>query len=327
MKRISNQVLNFLRSKLFNQYAVSKPITLVDVGARREVHSRWDLFGENVKVIGFEPDLEECNRLNKTYGKKHRYFPIALYNRSGQLKINICKNPATSSVYAPNRLIVNRFFNAEDLEIVRNISVPSETLDRILSLNNIHDVDLIKIDTQGSELQILQGSRKMLRNSIFGVDIEVEFSQLYKNQPLFTDADIYLRDLGFSLFDINLARLKRKKYNNVYSKGQVLWAHALYFRDFLLNKNIHSNCLNFKKAIKTIAIAEIYGFSDFALELLDFYNNKEIIDIDVYKDIKNMLIKNKLSPEYRLFANIRSTIGSYLKERIPSIYNLIKKRL
>ena len=133
-----------------------------------------------------------------------------------------------------------------------------------------------------------EGTRDTLQSSIFGVDIEVEFSQQYKEQPLFSDVDEYLRKSGFVFFDFigDLGRVRRNKFSGNASGEQVLWAHALYFKDFLLDKNIHSNYLNFKKAIKTIATAEIYGFSDFALELLDFYNNKEIIDIDVYRILK-----------------------------------------
>lgn len=327
MKKAHSQYSDFLKAKLFKHLTKSSSIMLVDVGARGGIHSRWELIRESIRVLGFEPDLEECKRLNEKFGKNHTYFPIALYDKSGTIELNVGQNPANSSIYLPNFPLWNRFPNSYEIEVIRSIRVNCDTLDNILKTNDLQDVDFLKIDTQGSELQILQGASEILQKSIFGVDIEVEFSQLYENQPLFADVDIYLRDLGFSLFDINLARLKRKKYNNVYSKGQVLWAHALYFKDFLLDKNIHFDYLDSKKAIKTIAIAEIYGFSDFALELLDFYNSKKIIDINVYKDIKNMLIKNKLSPEYRLFANIRSTIGSYLKERIPSIYNLIKKRL
>lgn len=236
MKKVSAQTIRFSQSEFFEQYIKSNPIAVVDVGVRGGINSRWNLLSQNIKVLGFEPDLEECKRLNKGAGNNHTYFPIALYNKEGTIEINITRSPAASSIYLPNFSLMDRFPNSDDLKTVKLIEVQCNTLDRILRLNNIQDVDFLKIDTQGSELQILQGASETLQKSIFGVDIEVEFSQLYENQPLFADVDIYLRDLGFSLFDINLARLKRKKYSNVYSKGQVLWAHVLYFRDFLLNK-------------------------------------------------------------------------------------------
>jgi FkbM family methyltransferase len=329
MNKTSKQVLRFSQSRLFKQLTKSSPITLVDIGARGGIHQRWNLVSRDIRVLGFEPDMEECKKLNEKSGKNHIYFPIALYNRSGTIKMNVVQSAASSSIYLPNFSLWNRFPNSHELKVIKSIQVNCDTLDNVLKSNGIQDVDFLKVDTQGSELQVLQGAKNALQNFIFGIDVEVEFSELYKEQPLFSDVDEYLRKSGFVFFDFvgKLGRVKRNKFSENVSKGQVLWAHALYFKDFLLDKNIHSNYLNFEKTIKTIAIAEIYGFSDFALELLDFYNSKKIIDIDVYKDIKNMLIKNKLSPEYRLLANVRSMIGSYLKERMSSIYNLIKKRL
>lgn len=327
MRRAHIQLLGFCRSELFKQLTKSSPVMLVDVGARGGIHPRWELIRESIRVLGFEPDLEECKRLNEEFEKNYAYLPIVLHNRSGTTEMNILRNSANSSMYLPNFYLWKRFPSSYELEVTKSINVQCNTLDNILKANNIHNVDFLKIDTQGSELQVLQGASKILQKSIFGVDVEVEFSQLYKNQPLFADVDIYLRDLGFSLFDINLARLKRNKYNNVYSKGQVLWAHALYFKDFLLNKNINSNYLNFEKAVRTVAIAELYGFSDFALELLDFYHNKEVIDNNVYENVRGLLAKDRLSPEHQLLKNVRSTIGNYLKQRIPSLYNSIKKKL
>ena len=46
----------------------------------------------------------------------------------------------------------------------------------------------MKIDTQGHELPILKGSVDYLYNAI-GLEIEVEFAQLYRNQPLFNQVD------------------------------------------------------------------------------------------------------------------------------------------
>ena len=316
--RAHNPVFRFSQSKLFKQLTKSNPIVLADVGARGGIHSKWNLPGESIRVLGFEPDLEECKRLNEKSGKNHTYFPIALYNIKGTIELNVGQNPATSSIYLPNFPLWNRFPNTHELEVIKSIQVNCDTLDNVLASNDIHDVDFLKIDTQGSELQILEGARETLKSSIFGVDVEVEFSPVYKDQPLFPDVDKYLRDLGFVLFDMDLARLKRKKYGKFYSKGQVLWAHALYFRDFISNKegSYKDIIINSEKAIKTVAIAELHGFSDFALELLDFYNRRRIIEPDVYKNIKGMIVKNIPSSEYRLLKNIRSAIGEYLWERM-----------
>lgn len=314
--RAHNPVFRFSQSKMFKQYTKSNLIVLVDVGARGGIHQRWNLPGESIKVLGFEPDHEECKRLNEKSGKNHTYFPIALHNIKGTIELNVGQNPATSSIYLPNFPLWNRFPNTHELEVIKSIQVNCDTLDNVLASNNIHDIDFLKIDTQGSELQILEGARDALKSSIFGVDVEVEFSPIYKDQPLFPDVDNYLRDLGFVLFDMDLARLKRKKYGKIYSKGQVLWAHALYFRDFISNKEGSYKNISPEKAIKTVAIAELHGFSDFALELLDFYNSKRIIELDVYKTINGMIVKNIPSAEYHLLKNIRSAIGEYLRERM-----------
>ena len=54
-------------------------ITLIDVGARWGVNPPWDKVDSTlINYYGFEPDKEECERLNKTTGKNVTYFPIGL---------------------------------------------------------------------------------------------------------------------------------------------------------------------------------------------------------------------------------------------------------
>ena len=62
--------------------------------------------------------------------------------------------------------------------------------------------DFVKLDTQGTELYILEGMQHTLKRAIFGVEVEVEFIEMYKNQPLFNEVDIFMRKLGFHLFDL-----------------------------------------------------------------------------------------------------------------------------
>ena len=61
----------------------------------------------------------------------------------------------------------------------------------------------MKIDAQGSELNILEGGEKFLKNNLIGLQIGVEFNEIYKGQPLFNSMDSFIRNnLGLQLWDL-----------------------------------------------------------------------------------------------------------------------------
>src|ERR1700740_820321 len=90
----------------------------------------------------------------------------------------------------------------------------------------------LDLDTQGSELEILQGAKRFLSTSIVALKCEVEFSPLYEKQPLFGDVDRFLRECGFVLFDLSRSRYRRENFpRHALTRGQLLWGDALYFRE------------------------------------------------------------------------------------------------
>jgi hypothetical protein len=80
------------------------------------------------------------------------------------------------------------------------------TLDVALKGYEIKTPILIKIDTQGYELEILRGNRKWIE-SADAVICEVSFESLYVGQPLFDDIYCFLRSCGFT-FKGSLEQLK-----------------------------------------------------------------------------------------------------------------------
>src|SRR5438552_1812608 len=72
------------------------PLVVVDVGARGGVESYWQAFGEDLRVIAFEPDAEECARLNQG---AIRYLPFAISKDGGRKPFFIHKYPGASSLY------------------------------------------------------------------------------------------------------------------------------------------------------------------------------------------------------------------------------------
>lgn len=245
-------------------YIKKNKIVYVDIGARWGIAEPWASFHDCVTAIAFEPDSLECARLNAKAKeeKEHvKFFPVGLYDKEGEVSLYLTKSAGCSSMLKPNKKLLNSFPHAERFEIEKEIKLHTETLDSFLDKNSIENIDFVKIDTQGTELKILQGSEKALSRDVLGIEVEVEFSELYERQPLFAEIDNYLRNKGFSLFDLNRHRWKRENIpHNMPCRGQVVFGDALYLKtDF--EENIGK--LEKGKALKFIFIAALLGYYDY----------------------------------------------------------------
>ena len=234
-----------------------------------------------------------------------------------------------SSLLEPNFALLEQFVDHENFIVEEQLSIECDTMENALMGSGIEDIDFLKLDTQGTELFILQGAEKYLSDiGILGIFVELEFSPMYQDQPLFAEVDAFLRSKGFSLFDIDipLGRKVRKTSDvshSIASKGQVLWVHALYLKS---SDEIESTVRTLEKALKFISIAELHQFSDVALSSLDIFHRNQIIDDDQFAEIKSCINKNKLfrPPELNLAWQIRLALVEYLVQRFPFIHKILR---
>jgi hypothetical protein len=92
---------------------------------------------------------------------------------------------------------------------------------------NINNPDFMKIDIQGGELNALLGAEGLL-SDVLGLELEVEFVELYSTQPLFGNVCEFLYEKGFEFIDfVNLCRWERDKHNGF---GQCVFGDALFLR-------------------------------------------------------------------------------------------------
>lgn len=238
-----------LAKKLLNQSMTF----VVDVGARDAgLETQWWRLMGLAGYFGFEPDKVECIKLNSkilpTNTLSEKYFPVALAEKRGDAKIHITSDPACSSLYEPDDVVIKKY---PDLAVAKKIGetvVETITLDEWWKENNHPDISFLKLDTQGSELDILLGGPNVLGTCV-GAEIEVEFSAIYKNQPLFSEVDTFMRSHGFTLWRLyGLTHYPQKnikgcsRVESIYygsgssseysaGSGRLFWANAVYFRD------------------------------------------------------------------------------------------------
>ena len=208
-------------------------IRLIDVGARGGIDPRWKPYYKHLEVVAIEPDPEECNALNsKRFPYPVRFLPVALGAQDGdKATLFICKSPGSSSLLKPNMELCSAYPYGSEMEVVNLIPM---TLNRIETVCTDFQPDVIKVDTQGTELDILRGAGHRLDNAL-AVELEVEFVPQYQGQALFADVDTYMRQQGFLLRGIRRTYWRTKaNYAHPYG-GQIIHGDALYLRPDRLN--------------------------------------------------------------------------------------------
>jgi FkbM family methyltransferase len=208
-------------------------IRLIDVGARNGIHERWEPYHDRIEVRAFEPDRAECDRLNRqTWPFPIRFLPTALGANDGeQATLYICRQPGCSSLLRPNLKLCDSFEYARNMEVTEQRPILLSRLDTVCA---DFSPDVLKIDTQGTELSILQGAGTLLDSSL-AVELELEFIEQYTGQPLFADVDAFMRSKGLMLRGLRRTCWRNRASCAHAHGGQLISCDALYIRPEGLN--------------------------------------------------------------------------------------------
>ena len=278
---------------------------LIDVGAAGEILPRFS-GTKNKTIIALEPDPKAFADLQKKYSSQD-YIIIneALSSKEQEVDIHLTQKGQCSSIYKPNLKLLNKFPFSERFDIKTKTKIKTKTLDQLLEAHKLKHPNYIKLDIQGAELDALKGSKNSLK-SICCIELEIEFAELYENQPLFSETEQFLRQNGFELWDIR--RVFQKNKNSLfcgYKKGRLVSGDALFFKN---PKKLHDdlNTLNVGDWQQTITssidIAKIYGYSDYAMELINSVphnRDKTLFNKKLKFPEKNWLSTKSVLSKYR----------------------------
>lgn len=256
-------------------FPADSALTLVDVGSAGGLQPRWKAFQSILSAVMFDP--REAAPIGKLGRGKRRIYPVALGRTAGEATLHILALPNMSSTLAPNRALLSGFRKkGAHSAVVSTESLPIEPLDAIAARDGFAP-DVLKIDTQGSELEILEGAKQALDHSVLLAEIEVSFLERYSGQPLFDDIVRFMRDAGFEL--IELSRIKRYRALNASGvanvglgrgqrAGRAAYGDAIFLRSeaTILERARADGGVTLAKAIVALIA---YGKPDMAARLFD----------------------------------------------------------
>jgi len=177
------KILNFFRKKKINIY------TFVDVGSHKGKY--FDLFAKNYQIkksLLIEPQKQYFHYLKNKYKgfKNIKIFDYAVSNKNGTSLFYINHHDLTSSLNTLNHKntflkFKSRLFGVKTQNMIKKkVKVKITTLNNIFKKIKLKQLDLVKIDTEGHELQVLQGIGKTIQK-IKIVLIEFRNDNVYKN--------------------------------------------------------------------------------------------------------------------------------------------------
>ena len=252
-------------------------ITLADVGSAGGLHKRWLRARPKVAGLLFEPREGGTARR----AGNDIIYPIALGPDAGTATLNVTALANMSSILRPSDALLQSYARKyAHTRIVETFDMPVDTLDALASREGTQ-VDALKVDTQGSELGILQGASQCLKSTIFAAEVEVSFFQRYEGQAVFCDIEAFMVEHGFELLD--LQRLKRYRRANSAGignrslgagqrAGRLAYGDAIFFlREDLLHARLEALDAGSAEslALKAVLVLVVYGKPDMAAHLFD----------------------------------------------------------
>jgi FkbM family methyltransferase len=175
-------------------------------------------------IISFEPVSSVFKELNRRafHDSRWRTYNCAVGNENSEREINVSDHTVFSSFLETNQFCLHEFGETSTSSRKEKASVYSldEFLNKNLPEANQRKI-FLKIDTQGYDLEVVQGLGNIMKN-IFILQSELSVISIYKGMPHWIESLALLEKLGFEvvgLFPVNRNSLRVIEYDCLMTKN------------------------------------------------------------------------------------------------------------
>lgn len=263
----------------------------MDIGASyiNEIPIYKKLIDEKIAhLTAFEGDKRQINKIKDFFQSDVTVFNDFLSNGEIKNLYLYSEESGMSSLKKPNSSHL-RFFNFFHTFITPKEIIPIQTK-KLNDFKIIDRVDFLKMDTQGSELDILNHGMDVLKDCV-AIQLEISYLPLYEDQPCFGEVDVYLRKWGFiphSFIDIkkwSIAPLVKNGDERI-PFNQLLESDIIYIKNPIYLDNFKT-C-----QLKILATIAHYCFESYDLTMrliLELINRGEL-DGSSHSDYINLIL-------------------------------------
>lgn len=231
---VKHNSFNAIHKFIFEKMVNKSKLIIFDVGANdgRSI-IRFESRFPDAEIYSFEPTKSAYGKISKLSSEKIRIFNYALSNIDGEKEF--CQyeylSGKTNSFYPMvknSKYRLQRTVSNNETETIKCVKV--KKLDTFLEENEISNIDLLKIDTQGAEIEILKGAEKTLNSKKINV-IELEYiigiahefrSSLYELEEMLHKNNYKLiaiehsgNIISFSNYQTNLIYVKNEIFDKI----------------------------------------------------------------------------------------------------------------
>lgn len=205
--------------------------TIFDVGAWiGKTAANYSNAFPNAHMHVFEPFPESFEKLTRnTEENNSQNFSlnqVAVCAEEGQKSLHSNKIETTNSLLPSISTDSEHDFYRDTVDVIQ---VEATSLDAYCHKHNIDKINILKIDTQGGELEVFKGAERLLRDS--SIDLiycEVSFVAMYKDSPLFHNIAAHLEQYDYKFHSL---------YGEVKNEyGQLAWSDAIFYSSRIANK-------------------------------------------------------------------------------------------
>ena len=169
------------------------PYRILDIGANvGQFHKECKAIFNDSYIFSIEASVECESSLKQI---TENYYIGLLAKDNTDYTFYSRKNDPTctgNSIYKE----LTQFYSDDQLDIIKKKGIKLDDL-----FESDSEFDLIKIDTQGSELDIIEGGINLCKKAK-GILLEVSLTQYNENAPFYDDVISYMESIGFKKTEI-----------------------------------------------------------------------------------------------------------------------------